>query len=160
MRNVVLLVIVAGAIVIGCGDLFGPDDEVMAAIVLAEYGWPENVPDVRAPDTVFVDQWFQVQIQTYRGCLLEDGRTDLELRNLRAEIIPYMRYIGPGNCPDVLHGPIRTVRLRFSSSGLASVKVVGLDAIRFPSQQEQNPANEVRVVRQIMVTRPRPKGDR
>lgn len=154
MRSFVLLAIIAGSVVVGCANLLGPDDDVMAAIVLAEYGWPENVPDVRAPDTVSVGQWFQVQIQTYRGCLLEDGRTDLELRNLRAVIIPYMRYTGPGNCPDVLHGPIRTVRLRFTSSGQASVKVVGLDAIRFPGQQKQNPANEVRVVRQITVIGP------
>ena len=154
MRSVVLLVIVGGSVVVGCGDLLGPDDEVMAAIVLAEYGSPENVPDVRAPDTVSVDQWFQVQIQTYRGCLLEDGRTDLELRGLRAEISPYMRYFGPGNCPDVLHAPIRTVNLRFASSGLASVRVVGLDAIRFPGEQEQDPANEVHVVRHVMVMGP------
>ena len=154
MRRVALLVIVTGSIVVGCGDLVGPDDEVMAAIVLAEYHWPENVPDVRTPDTVSVDQWFQVEIQTYRGCLLEDGRTDLELRDLRADIIPYMRYFGPGNCPDVLRAPIRTVNLRFTSPGPASVRIIGLDAIRFPGQQAQNPANEVYVVRQVMVIRP------
>ncbi|WP_420635044.1 hypothetical protein [Candidatus Palauibacter sp.] len=147
MKRIALPAVLAAGLMIGCGDLFGPDDEVVAAIVLARGGWTYDTVAVETPDTVNVNQSFPVMIQTYHGCLLEEGRTQIDIRVLRATIIPYKRYFGPGNCPDYLFVPTRTVYMRFKSRGIGTVTVIGLTAIKYPGEQ----ADTIRVARTVVV---------
>ncbi|WP_419167878.1 hypothetical protein [Candidatus Palauibacter sp.] len=139
-----LIVVTAVGFMVGCSDLFDPDDEVVAAIVI-----PTGVDTIRisVPDTVTVWKSFPVTIRTYHGCLLEKGRTQVDIRDLRATIVPYQRYFGPGNCPDFLAECDRTVYVRFKSRGLGSVTVIGLGAIKHPGEQ----TDTIRVVRTVVV---------
>ncbi|WP_423928229.1 hypothetical protein [Candidatus Palauibacter sp.] len=151
MNRIVAIALAAG-LTAGCGELFRPgDEEVMAALVMAGSGWPYDTSAVTTPDTVNVNELFPVTVQTYHTCLLEEGRTRIDVDGLHATITPYKRYFGPGSCPDFLAAPIRTVDLHFAAPGIARVTVVGLDGIRYPYEQRENPANVIHVSRKVVV---------
>lgn len=151
MNRIVAIALAAG-LTTGCGELFTPDDEeVMAALVMAGAGWPYDTVAVTTPDTVHVNELFPVTVQTYHICLLEEGGTRIDVDGLHTTITPYKRYFGPGSCPDFLATPTRTVNLHFDAPGIARVTVVGLDGIRYPQEQDENPANVIYVSRKIVV---------
>lgn len=142
-----LVAVAAVGLMTGCGELLDPDDEEVVAAILVPTGGPLDTIRISVPDTVTVHKSFPVTIRTYHGCLLKEGRTQIDIGDLRATIVPYQHYFGPGNCPDFLAERDRTVYVRFKLRGVGSVMVVGLGAIKHPGEQ----ADTIRVVRTVVV---------
>ena len=141
----------------GCEAVFSGEEEgeVMATIDFS-HGHPS--PDtavVRTLDTVGVRQSFPVTIRTYSGCLLEEGRTQIDVDGLRAEVTPFMRTMPgtmPGvSCPDFLRITDRIAYLRFTSPGVGTVTVFGLNDITYPARGSNRQADTIRVERTVVV---------
>ena len=138
--------VAAASLWVGCGDSLGPSDaEVVGALMHASEEFGVRVV---IPDTVYVGETFRVDITTYHGCWLGEGRTAVAVDHLRATVIPYKRFLGhrPA-CPDIVFSPRRTVNVQFDEPGLGVITVVGLSRIRFPGEQ----ADTLRVVREVLV---------
>ena len=107
----------AAGLMAGCSGLFGDGpsfhvpDEVIAAIAT---GFHEDTVTVHVPDTVRVGERFPVSVETYWGCRLSPGRTEIRERAGRMEIIPFMKFEERSmNCPSIMMGTLRTVSVRF-----------------------------------------------
>lgn len=151
MRWMMVAVLTAG-FTTGCETVFsGEEGEVMATIDFSRGGPSPDTIVVRAPDTIGVRQSFPVTIRTYSGCLLDDGRTQIDVRGLRAEVTPFMRTIPGRNCADFLRVKDRVVHTRFTSRGVGTVTVFGLNDITYPSFGSDSRADTIRVERTVVV---------
>jgi len=149
----VMAAVFAAGIATGCEAVFSGAEsgEVMATIDFSRGAPSPDTAVVRAPDTVGVRQAFPVTMRTYSGCLLEEGRTQIEVNGLNAEVTPFMRTIPGVNCPDFLRVTDRIAHLRFTSPGVGTVTVFGLNDITYPSFGSRRQADTIRVERTVVV---------
>lgn len=152
MKPVIAAVFAAG-FATGCEAVFSGEEsgEVMATIDFSGGAPSPDTAVVRAPDTVGVRQSFPVTVRTYYGCLLEEGRTQIEVNGLSAEVTPFMRTIPGVNCPDFLRATDRIAYLRFASPGVGTVTVFGLNDITYPSFGSSRRADTIHVERTVVV---------
>lgn len=152
MKRIMVVVFAAG-FATGCAAVFSGEEsgEVMATIDFSRGAPSSDTAVVRTPDTVGVRQSFPVTVRIYSGCLLEEGRTRIEVSGLRAEVTPFMRTIPGVNCPDFLRVTDRVVSLRFASPGVGTVTVFGLNDITYPSFGSSPQADTIRVERTVVV---------
>ena len=149
----IMVAVLAAGSTTGCEAVFSGEEEgeVMATIDFS-HGHPS--PDtavVRAPDTVGVRQSFPVTMRTYSSCLLEEGRTQIDVNGLRAEVTPFMRTLPGVNCADFLRVTDRIAYLRFTSPGVGTVTVFGLNDITYPAFGSNRQADTIRVERTVVV---------
>ncbi len=149
----IVMAVLAAGFATGCEAVFSGEGEgeVMATIDFSRGAPSSDTAVVRAPETVGVRQSFPVTIRTYSGCLLEEGRTQIDVRGLTAEVTPFMRTIPGVNCPGFLRITDRIVHLRFTSPGVGAVTVFGLNDITYPSFGSNRQADTVRVERSVVV---------
>ena len=150
VKRWMMVAVLTACFTTGCEALFSGEEEgeVMATIDFSRGGLSPDTIMVRAPDTIGVSQSFPVTIRTYYGCLLEEGRTRIDVRSLRAEVTPFMRTIPGRNCATGLRAKDRTVHMRFTSRGVGTVTVFGLNDITYPSFGS---ADTIRVERTVVV---------
>ena len=149
----IIVAVLAIGFATGCEAVFSGEGggEVMATIDFSR-GYPSpDTAAVRAPDTVGVRQSFPVTMRTYSGCLLEEGRTKSEVNGLSAEVTPFMRTVPGVNCPDFLRVTDRIAYLRFTSRGVGTVTVFGLNDITYPSFGSTRRADTIHVKRTVVV---------
>ena len=147
----------AAGLMAGCSGLFGDGpsfhvpDEVIAAIAT---GFHEDTVTVHVPDTVRVGERFPVSVETYWGCRLSPGRTEIRERAGRMEIIPFMKFEERSmNCPSIMMGTLRTVSVRFDRAGHGSVVIYGTNGIRYPAYRGHVPesVDTLEVIRPVVV---------
>lgn len=152
----IAMALLAAGFATGCETIFSGEEEgeVMATIDFSRGAPSPDTVVVLVPDTVGAGQSFPVTIRTYYGCLLEEGRTQIDVHGPRLDVTPYMRTISRKTgeiCPDFLGIADRIVHLRFTSSGVGTVTVFGLNDITYPSFGSARQADTIRVERSVVV---------
>ena len=151
-ESTIIVAVLAAGFMIGCDAIFlAGEGEVMATIDFSRGAPSSDTAFVRTPDTVGVRQSFPVTIRVFSGCLLEEGRTQIAVAGLRAEVTPFMRTIPGANCPDFLRVTDRIAHLRFTSPGVGTVTVFGLNDITYPSFGSSRRADTIHVERTVVV---------
>ena len=152
-ESTIIVAVLAAGFVIGCNAAFfgEGEGEVLATIDFSRGAPSPDTAWVRAPDTVGVGQSFPVTIRVFSGCRLEEGRTRIDVAGLRAEVTPFMRTIPGVNCPGFLRVRDRIAYLRFTSPGVGTVTVFGLNAITYPSFGSSRRADTIHVERTVVV---------
>ena len=94
---------------------------------------------ITIPDTVWWKEPFEVSIRTYMfDCGQKEGPTRVIMRWQTATVMPFKRVTGYDGqvCPGILFVADQTATIRFHTTGLARVDVVGLthhgDTLRIP----------------------------
>jgi hypothetical protein len=108
----------------GGGTVFEPGSRRVVGVIDVGGAGREALA---APDTVAAGAPFAVTVTTFgsSSCTRPDG-AELEVRGLVAELVPYDREAtGTRACTDDLRPFPRTVTVRFSAPGQATVRALG-----------------------------------
>jgi len=115
-----LVALAAVAVLHGCGILGLGEEETLGVIQF--YG---DTTVVYLPASAMVDSAFSVRFHTFGGGCVSAGRTDMELEEGRATLIPIDKDSGANLCTDELRFLQHEAQVRFRSPGSATVVLQG-----------------------------------
>lgn len=122
--HALLLVALAVFLTAGCHSVSGPDLSKDIGVI-HHYGDSSGV--LEAPSSVRAGFDFPIEVVTYGGGCTSAAGASVRYRGSVAVVVPYDNWrvpVGLG-CTDNLTRPARTVTLRFTEPGVATIRVEG-----------------------------------
>jgi hypothetical protein len=121
MRYRTLCLLALAGVASACGLLTEPTEVVPGLIV-----YQEDTARIDLPDTVARGSLFSVTVTTLEGgCIRRAARTDVVVTDLLAEITPYNVRERWDFCTSDPVAIPHTARIRFTGTGLATVRIRG-----------------------------------
>jgi hypothetical protein len=133
MRYRTLCLLALTGVASACDLLTEPTEVVPGRIVQQE-----DTARIDLPDTVARGALFSVTVTTLEGgCVRRAARTEVVTTDLLAEITPYNVLVRSEFCTSDPVGIPHTARIRFTGTGLATVRIRGVsNQVRFEGQPE------------------------